>query len=137
MSALYKRTTASPVGALTLTVSNHGVCRLEFGKTTLQNDMHLFLDQAEEELIEYFTNKRERFDVPLDMGGPRRLMDVLCAVHNIPFGDTRTYQEVAEQTGNSLACRAVGRLVGMNAVPILVPATACWRKAGWVDSRAD
>jgi methylated-DNA-[protein]-cysteine S-methyltransferase len=86
------------------------------------------LDAVRRELDEYFDNKRQDFDLPIDWSlysdfGRR----VLQATAAIPFGRTATYGEVAAAAGNAKASRAAGRALGANAIPIVVP---CHRVIG-------
>jgi methylated-DNA-[protein]-cysteine S-methyltransferase len=86
------------------------------------------LDVVRRELDEYFDNKRQDFDLPIDWSlysdfGRR----VLQATAAIPFGRTATYGEVAAAAGNAKASRAAGRALGANAIPIVVP---CHRVIG-------
>ncbi|ATW27229.1 methylated-DNA--[protein]-cysteine S-methyltransferase [Candidatus Formimonas warabiya] len=79
-------------------------------------------------LEEYFQGKRRELDFPLDLSGlPPFQRKVLEATGKIPYGETRSYQWVAQQAGSPRACRAVGGALGKNPVPILIP---CHRVVG-------
>jgi methylated-DNA-[protein]-cysteine S-methyltransferase len=86
------------------------------------------LDAVRRELDEYFDNKREAFDLPIDWtlysDFGRRVLQATAA---IPFGQTATYGQVAARAGNAKASRAAGRALGANAIPIVVP---CHRVIG-------
>jgi methylated-DNA-[protein]-cysteine S-methyltransferase len=84
-------------------------------------------DEVRRELGEYFEGKRESFDVPLEAGGTDFQRDVLGALQQIPYGETRTYGEIAEHLGKPKASRAVGAANGRNPIPILIP---CHRVIG-------
>jgi methylated-DNA-[protein]-cysteine S-methyltransferase len=81
------------------------------------------LDLERRELDEYFEGKRHRFDVPVDwaLTPPGFRNRALHAVARIPYGETRTYGEIAEQAGNARAFRAAGTACGHNPVPLIVP----------------
>jgi len=82
---------------------------------------------AKEQLEEYFTGKRKLFQLPLNpIGTPfqRKVWDCLL---QIPYGETRSYKEVAIMAGNENACRAVGMANNKNPIPILIP---CHRVLG-------
>jgi methylated-DNA-[protein]-cysteine S-methyltransferase len=83
--------------------------------------------KAETQLTEYFAGKRERFELPLVMRGTpfqRSVWELLLA---IPFGETRSYGELAKQLGNPRATRAVGAANGRNPLSIVAP---CHRVIG-------
>ena len=86
------------------------------------------LDPVRRELDEYFAGARTAFDLPLDwaLAGDfaRRVLQATAA---IPFGQVRTYGEVAARAGNPKAARAAGRALGSNPIPIVVP---CHRVVG-------
>jgi methylated-DNA-[protein]-cysteine S-methyltransferase len=81
------------------------------------------LDEERRQLAEYFEGKRHHFNVPVDWtltpAGFRNR--ALHAVAKIPYGETRTYGEIAKQAGNSRAFRAAGTACGRNPVPLIVP----------------
>jgi methylated-DNA-[protein]-cysteine S-methyltransferase len=83
--------------------------------------------QTEKEPDEYFAGRRNTFSVPLDMDGTKFQKNVWDALANIPFGETRTYGQLAKQLGNPKAMRAVGAANGRNPVAIVVP---CHRVIG-------
>ncbi|HEY6672040.1 MAG TPA: methylated-DNA--[protein]-cysteine S-methyltransferase [Solirubrobacterales bacterium] len=81
------------------------------------------LDEERRQLDEYFEGKRHHFNVPVDWtltpAGFRNR--ALHAVAKIPYGETRTYGEIAKQAGNARAFRAAGTACGRNPVPLIVP----------------
>jgi methylated-DNA-[protein]-cysteine S-methyltransferase len=89
------------------------------------------LDPLRRELEQYFAGGRTTFDVPIDWAlvGPfgRR---VLRATAAIPFGEVRTYAQVAEQAGSPRASRAAGNALGANPMPIVVPCHRVLRTGG-------
>ncbi len=124
----------SPIGTLTL-VSSDGVLsglymgehRHGPGERALGERVHSGFEQAEAELREYFDRKRTRFTIPLAMEGTafqKQVWQRLCA---IPFGETRSYGQIAEEIGNPKSVRAVGLANGRNPVSIVVP---CHRVIG-------
>jgi methylated-DNA-[protein]-cysteine S-methyltransferase len=90
------------------------------------------LDVARRELDEYFSGRRESFDLPLDWrlvpGGFYR--KVLRATSRLPFGITATYGEIAAKAGNPRAHRAAGTALGSNPLPIVVPCHRIIRSGG-------
>jgi methylated-DNA-[protein]-cysteine S-methyltransferase len=73
------------------------------------------------QLEEYFAGTRRSFSVPLAPAGTVFQNDVWQALHDIPYGDTRTYADIAEAIGRPLAMRAVGNANGANPYAIVVP----------------
>ena len=94
---------------------------------TVADEKHSILIDTAGQLSEYFDSRRRRFSIPLDMRGTPFQKDVWNALLRIPFGDTRSYQQLANQLGNPLATRAVGAANGRNPISIIVP---CHRVIG-------
>jgi len=89
------------------------------------------LDEARRELDLYFEGKLDRFDLPLDWrlsGGFRQR--VLRAINRIPYGQTRSYTEMAQKAGNERAVRAAGTACGSNPIPLVVPCHRVLRSGG-------
>lgn len=92
-----------------------------------RNDSNELLGQAANELRDYFGGKLRVFYVPLDMQGTDFQLSVWNCVWKIPYGETRSYAEIAEEIGKPKAVRAVGAANGSNPIPIIVP---CHRVIG-------
>jgi methylated-DNA-[protein]-cysteine S-methyltransferase len=135
MGYLYK-TMKSPVGQLTLVGSDRGLAavlwedddplRVRLGETKEDAD-HPVLLQAQQQLEEYFAGKRRKFTVKLDPAGTDFQTRVWNALRTIPFGETRSYGQIATQIGSHKAVRAVGAANGANPLSIIVP---CHRVIG-------
>lgn len=83
---------------------------------------------AASELREYLDAKRKRFDIQIDWSGMRPFQrQVLLTTYAIPYGQTSTYGDIAQQIGRSRAARAVGRAEATNPMPIVIP---CHRVLG-------
>jgi len=135
MSLAYKLI-ASPVGKLKLVASDKGLVAILWEKDSprrvrlnepVENKEHPVLIETERQLGEYFAGKRKAFSVALDMRGTRFQKNVWEALLAIPFGETRSYGQLAKQLGNPRASRAVGAANGRNPVSIIVP---CHRVIG-------
>lgn len=85
------------------------------------------LSEARQQLKEFFAGKRSKFSLPVRMQGTPFQQKVWKALQNIPFGETRSYAELAKQIQNPKACRAVGAANGANPIAIIVP---CHRVIG-------
>lgn len=79
------------------------------------------------QLAEYFAGKRKSFDLPLEMLGTDFQKKVWAALAEIPYGETRSYKDIAERIGNAKACRAVGGANNKNPISIIIP---CHRVIG-------
>ncbi len=130
---LSKRKTylSTPVGELELVADEKGLCRLSFGRTAEASDIceeeTEVLRLAKEQLSEYFAGKRKKFDLPLSLKGTDFQLRDWNALLDIPYGETRSYKEVAAAVGCPQGFRAVGMANRCNPVPIIVP---CHRVIG-------
>ena len=88
---------------------------------------HPVLLETERQLGEYFAGERRTFDVPLSFAGTDFQKRVWAALLAIPFGETRSYGEIAQQLGAPGASRAVGAANGRNPISIIAP---CHRVVG-------
>ena len=79
------------------------------------------------QLSEYFAGARREFDLPLRLRGTQFQLAVWNALRAIPYGETRSYADIAAAVGNEKACRAVGMANHRNPVSIIVP---CHRVIG-------
>ena len=132
----YSKTIWSPVGELTLVADDRGLAailweddkpdRVRLGALREQAD-HPVLVETERQLGEYFAGKRRTFDVPLSFAGTDFQKRVWAALLAIPFGETRSYGEIAQQLGTPGASRAVGAANGRNPISIIAP---CHRVVG-------
>lgn len=82
---------------------------------------------ARKQLQEYFTGVRASFDLKLRPDGTEFQLAVLSALQRIPYGETRSYRDIAESIGRPKAVRAVGAANGRNPLPIVIP---CHRVVG-------
>jgi methylated-DNA-[protein]-cysteine S-methyltransferase len=127
-------TIASPVGPLKLVASDDGLAailwengdpqRVRLGMVAPEPNQAI-LRATELQLAEYFAGRRTTFDLPLDFAGTEFQQNVWRALLTIPFGETRTYAQIARQIGRPDAVRAVGAANGKN--PISAP---CHRVIG-------
>ena len=83
-----------------------------------------------DEITAYFAGKLTRFSVPLHPAGAPFDMAVWEALRRIPFGETRSYQDVAQDVGNPRACRAVGSANSRNPIPLIIPCHRVIRSNG-------
>lgn len=135
MSYVYK-VVDSPVGKLKLVANgsrlsailweNDKPNRVRLGPMH-EEENNPILTETERQLNEYFAGKRNRFELELDFIGTEFQKKVWEALLTIPFGETRSYGEIAVQIGNAKAVRAVGAANGKNPISIVAP---CHRVIG-------
>lgn len=121
---------SSPIGPLRLLSNGKALVRVEFAGRHGDDGVEMrdaVLDQAERELREYFEGRRQAFDVPVTTEGTVFQQQVWDALRGIPYGELRSYRDVATSIGKPAAVRAVGAANGRNPVPIIVP---CHRVIG-------
>lgn len=85
------------------------------------------LEQTRQELDEYFAGKRKEFDIPLHPVGTDFQQQVWQALLKIPYGETRSYKEIALRVNNVKGVRAVAQAIGANGISIFIP---CHRVIG-------
>jgi methylated-DNA-[protein]-cysteine S-methyltransferase len=134
-------TVDSPIGDLLVAVTDRGLLRISFdtdadasldsvaraaGRTVLRAPRAI--DAARRELDEYFTRRRQAFDLTLDLRGTTPFTEiVLGELARVPYGQTATYGELAARVGRPRAARAVGMVMNRNPIPIVLP---CHRIVG-------
>ncbi|WP_380181080.1 methylated-DNA--[protein]-cysteine S-methyltransferase [Kalamiella sp. sgz302252] len=126
----------SPVGTLKLIASDRGLAAVLWENEDpkryrlpdlLQQGTHPVLLETECQLAEYFAGKRKMFTLALDFVGTEFQKKVWAALVAIPFGETRSYSEIARDIGHPAAVRAVGAANGKNPISIIAP---CHRVIG-------
>jgi methylated-DNA-[protein]-cysteine S-methyltransferase len=129
METLFFSRTDSPAGPLFLAASDRGLVRLEFAGRVMKLDSKKFwlresrpaLAPYLRELEEYFDGKRHDFSMPLDLRGTPFQLACWHALLQIPYGETRTYADIARAIGHPTAFRAVGMANNRNPIAIVVP----------------
>ena len=109
---------ASPVGTLTLREEQGALVALTIGGEKAHDKTPL-LARAKEQLLDYFAGKRRQFDLPLAPQGTAFQRALWRALSAIPYGELRTYGELAAALGS--VPRAVGGACGRNPIPIIIP----------------
>lgn len=120
----------SPIGTLSVAENDAGLVAVLFEEQPPREGW-LPVDEldsgAGDQLRAYFEGELRAFDLPLAPRGTEFQRQVWQAVSTIPYGDTRSYLEIAESFGHGAAVRAVGAANGKNPLPIVVP---CHRVVG-------
>lgn len=124
----------TPMGVITIQANDHGLLGVWFELHTTKPDdlgildeQHPLLQQAMLEFDEYFAGKRTQFSLPLAAQGTEFQQQVWKALTTIPYGETWSYQDLANKINNPKAVRAVGLANGKNPISIIVP---CHRVIG-------
>jgi len=113
--------------SLSVEIGLHGVRRIEFGARGAHQYALSVMRETMRQLRAYFGGELKSFDVPLEIAGTEFQRRVWSALRTIPYGQTRSYSEIAAQIGAPQAVRAVGAANGRNPIPIIVP---CHRVIG-------
>src|SRR5680860_24465 len=126
----------TPVGDVLIATSDGGVVEVSYLENSdtyeslreLERRGYLVYERQHEvrpvvdQLSEYFALQRNRFDLPIDLGGVSAFTrSVLLATNHIPYGKVRTYGDVAGAIGKPKASRAVGNALGRNPIPVIIP----------------
>jgi methylated-DNA-[protein]-cysteine S-methyltransferase len=136
MKTWFSKKVDSPVGTLRLVASDAGLAAILWpndapGRVSLgewiERDDHPILLETERQLREYFEGRRKAFDLKLDFNGTEFQRKVWAALLTIPYGETRSYAQIARQIGKPEAVRAVGAANGKNPISIVAP---CHRVIG-------
>jgi methylated-DNA-[protein]-cysteine S-methyltransferase len=116
---------------LRLVASDSGLRAIDFEPWRPMQDTrpgkHAIAAEAERQLRAYFAGQLRRFELPLDMQGTEFQLRVWRELENIPYGETRSYTQIAAAINAPQAVRAVGAANGANPIPIIVP---CHRVIG-------
>ena len=132
----YFRIVESPIGLLRLVANEDSLVAISWEDESAHRDpqhdgiearQHPVLAEAARQLEQYFAGKRKSFELKLHFAGTDFQRKVWNALLTIPFGETRSYGQIATQIGHPSAIRAVGAANGQNPIPIVVP---CHRVIG-------
>ena len=126
----------SPVGALKLVAHDQALVAVMWDNEDhkrvrlaelIKNIQHPMLLKVKQQLEQYFAGQRQQFNLPLDFQGTDFQQQVWRALLTIPYGEARSYKDIALQIGNEKAVRAVGAANGRNPISIIAP---CHRVIG-------
>ncbi len=118
----------SPLGPLAVTETDGVITGLTWGGARAGDEtavLQAVLQQARDQLAAYFDRRLDRFDLPLAVGGSDFQRAVCAAMAAIPFGETRTYGDLARDLG--VSAQAIGAACGANPIPVIIP---CHRVLG-------
>ena len=130
----YIKNIKTPIGIITIKEKNNKIIELQLNSNLVQpikenekiKETPLLIE-TEKQLTEYFNKTRTKFDLPLAPQGTEFMKSVWKELIQIPYGETRTYKQIAQKIGNEKASRAVGMANNKNPIPIIIP---CHRVIG-------
>lgn len=118
------------IGTIKISEKNGKIIGLGFSDYKKENEIEKETDAIRKtylQLKEYLSGKRKNFDIEIEMIGTEFQKKVWKELLNIPYGETRSYKDIAIAIGNGKACRAVGNANNKNPIAIIVP---CHRVVG-------
>ncbi|EOI01818.1 methylated-DNA-[protein]-cysteine S-methyltransferase [Enterococcus moraviensis ATCC BAA-383] len=116
-----------PFGSIWLNADDEGLTRVSFFEIE-NHQTNRFTEQAADELTDYFAGKRTHFTIPLSIhSGTVFQQNVWAALYQIPYGETRSYLDIAQAVNSPKAVRAIGQANSKNPLPIIIP---CHRVIG-------
>lgn len=134
-TTIFQDVLVTPIGKLLLTATEKGLTAISFSAQSKSVELeksidgvhHPALKQAQDQLVDYFKGERRMFDLDLLPRGSSFQHLVWHEIAKIPYGETRSYKEIAAALGNSKKARAVGQAANRNPLPIVIP---CHRVIG-------
>lgn len=125
---LFKSYMNSPCGVLQIEADEEYIIAIRFTNEALEDNTNTIIDECKKQLQEYFDGKRTQFNLPLKYTvGTAFQQRVWDALREIPYGETRSYKDVAISVGSELAVRAIGGANHNNPISIVIP---CHRVIG-------
>jgi methylated-DNA-[protein]-cysteine S-methyltransferase len=125
MEEVFTHIYQSPIGAIKITSQQHCIQEIIFSDrpelVTLSDTMPEVIHQCMEELIEYFSGSRRSFTVAIDQAGTEFQQKVWKELHELPFGKTLSYGDLAKKMGDPNLVRAVANANGKNKIAIIIP----------------
>lgn len=120
------------IGKIGISEDNKKITGLYFESSTIEKDKYKLketelIKEAYKQLQEYFDGKRKTFSLPIEPEGTNFMKKVWTALIEIPYGETRSYKQIAQRINHNLAYRAVGLANNKNPIPIFIP---CHRVIG-------
>lgn len=124
---MYYRVINTQIGALGLAASANALTGVEFSPSHPSVGSSELLETAEKQIQEYLAGERKQFSLPLEYDGTPFQVQIWQQLLQIPWGETKTYGEIARRIGNPRAGRAVGGACNANPLALIIP---CHRVVG-------
>ena len=116
---MFRRTVDTPVGQMSIAEREKAIVALNWETPKCWEDETALLCEAEAQLLAYFSGELTLFDLPLQPSGGALQQRVCQAMIAIPYGETRTYGELAKALGT--AAQPIGQACAGNSIPIIIP----------------
>lgn len=118
------------LGIIGIRENNKAITDIYFSKDNIDDNIEEtdLIKECFKQLKEYFEGSRREFDLPIEMNGTQFQKKVWKELLKIPYGETRSYKDIAISIGNEKACRAIGMANNKNHIPIIIP---CHRVIGY------
>ncbi len=124
----YRACYNSPIGELYITADDEALLSVSFSAETIKNNLqNKIIKDTIKQLDEYFLGRRKNFDLPICPKGSDFQKLVWSELLKIPYGELKTYKDIAISIGNPNASRAVGNANNKNPIAIIIP---CHRVIG-------
>ena len=121
----------SPIGVLEIICENNELVSLKINnKAKLETAETGFIKDIKHKLDEYFSGKRQNFDIKIKLKGTDFQKLVWKELQKIPYGETKSYSEIADRVGHKNAQRAVGSACNKNPIMIIIPCHRVISKTG-------
>ncbi|MCK5051697.1 MAG: methylated-DNA--[protein]-cysteine S-methyltransferase [Candidatus Cloacimonetes bacterium] len=128
---LFYRNVEDIAGSLLLVSDGEFLIEIRFNNNENITDSDIpILLETEKQLRQYFVGERQIFNIPLKPIGTNFQLSVWNELKRIPYGETISYQQLAERVGDKKKSRAVGNANGKNPIPIIIPCHRVIRKSG-------
>lgn len=117
------------IGIIGIRENNKAITDIFFSKVDTNDNIEEtdLIKECFKQLKEYFEGNRREFDLPLETRGTEFQKKVWDELLKIPYGETKSYKDIAIAIGNEKACRAIGMANNKNHIPIIIP---CHRVIG-------
>lgn len=120
----YGEVIKTEIGEMTILCDEKALLSIDFGRARPQDVIWKrtgLIEKTEKQVNEYLAGNRKVFDLPVRLQGTEFQKKVWNVLQTIPYGETRSYQEIAVLVNNPKACRAVGMANNRNPLPIIIP----------------
>lgn len=145
--SIHYQIVSSPLGQMLVAATERGICQIQLGEDAAQMEAELRAEFSAaqitlggeklaawvKQILAYLDAEQPHFDLPLDLRVTAFQQRVLAELMRIPYGETRSYAQVAAAIGSPRAARAVGQACGSNPVPLVIPCHRVIRSDGRFD----